>query len=135
MLTPKEGKPITEFYDKKSGLMIKTMATVSSQMGDVNAEVVYDDYRKDSDNVLSPHRMVNRAAQQEFVIQIESVEVNPDLPKDRFDLPPEIKALLNKPRPPKSQRQLSAAREAFRPITASSPSTWRAARWQPKITP
>ena len=97
VLTPKEGKPITEFYDKKSGLMIKTMATVSSQMGDVNAEVVYDDYRKDSDNVLSAHRMVNRAAQQEFVIQIESVEVNPDLPKDRFDLPPEIKALLNKP--------------------------------------
>ena len=76
--------------------MIKTMATVTSQMGDVNAEILYDDYRKDGD-LLSPHRMVNRAAQQEFVIQIESVEVNPDLPKDRFDLPPEIKALLNKP--------------------------------------
>lgn len=97
VLTPKEGKPITEFYDKKSGLMVKTLATVSSQMGDINAEVLYDDYRKDSDNVLSAHRMVNRAAQQEFVIQIESVEVNPDLPKDRFDLPAEIKALLNKP--------------------------------------
>lgn len=96
VLTPKEGKPITEFYDKKSGLIIKTMATVTSQMGDVNAEILYDDYRKDGD-LLSPHRMVNRAAQQEFVIQIEGVEVNPDLPKDRFDLPPEIKALLNKP--------------------------------------
>ncbi len=47
--------------------------------------------------MVSPHRMVNRAAEQEFVIQIDSVEVNPDLPKDRFDLPPEIKALLNKP--------------------------------------
>jgi hypothetical protein len=97
VLTPKEGKPVIEFYDKKSGLMIKTMATVSSQMGEINAEILYDDYRKDSDNVLSPHRMVNRAAQQEFVILIESVEVNPDLPKDRFDLPPEVKALLNKP--------------------------------------
>jgi hypothetical protein len=96
VLTPKEGKPIIEFYDKKSGLMIKTMATVTSQMGDVNAEILYDDYRKDGD-LLSPHRLVNRAAQQEFVIQIESVEVNPDLPKDRFDLPAEIKALLNKP--------------------------------------
>ena len=72
--------------------MIKTVATVTSQMGDVNAEILYDDYRKEGD-VLSAHRMVNRAAQQEFVIQIESVEVNPDLPKDRFDLPPEIKAL------------------------------------------
>jgi len=95
VLTPKEGKPITEFYDKKSGLMIKTMATVSSQMGDVNAEILYDDYRKDGD-VLSPHRLVNRAAQQEFIIQIDSVEVNPDLPKDRFDLPPEVQALVDK---------------------------------------
>ncbi len=97
VLTPKEGQPMTEFYDKKSGLMIKTLATVSAQMGDVNAEVLYDDYRKDSDNILSPHRRVERAAQQEVVIQIESVEVNPDLPKDRFDLPPEVKALMNKP--------------------------------------
>src|ERR1700734_3561367 len=64
VLTPKEGKPITEFYDKKSGLMVKTMATVSSQMGDVNAEILYEDYRKEGE-VLSPHRMVNRAAQQE----------------------------------------------------------------------
>jgi hypothetical protein len=96
VLTPKEGKPITEFYDKKSGLMVKTLATVSSQMGDVNAEIVYDDYRKDG-TLLSPHRLVNRAAQQEFIIQIDTVEVNPDLPQDRFDLPPEIKALLNKP--------------------------------------
>lgn len=96
VLTPKEGKPVTEFYDKKSGLMIKTLATVSSQMGDVNAEIVYDDYRKDG-AILSPHRLVNRAAQQEFIIQIDSVESNPELPKDRFELPAEIKALLNKP--------------------------------------
>src|SRR5579862_8671420 len=35
VLTPKEGKPVSEFFDKKSGLMVKTMATVSSQMGDI----------------------------------------------------------------------------------------------------
>lgn len=96
VLTPQEGQPMTEYYDKTSGLMIKTVATISSQFGDVNAEVVYDDYRKDGD-LLSPHRLVNRAAQQEFVVQIESVEINPELPKDRFDLPPEVKALLNRP--------------------------------------
>jgi hypothetical protein len=98
VFTPKEGKPIVEFYDKKSGLMLKTMATVTSQMGDVNAEILYEDYHKDGD-VMSPHRLVNRAAQQEFVIQIDSIEVNPDLPKDRFDLPPEIQALLQKSAP------------------------------------
>ncbi len=99
VLTPKEGKPMTEFYDKQSGLMIKTMATVTSQMGDVNAEILYDDYRKDSDNVLSAHRLVERAALEEIVIDVESVEVNPDLPKDRFNLPPEVQALVNKAAP------------------------------------
>jgi hypothetical protein len=95
VLTPKEGKPVIKFYDKTSGLLIKTMATVTSQMGEISAEVVYGDYQKDG-GVLSPHRMVNRAAQQEFVIQIQSIETNADLPKDRFDLPPEVQALVGK---------------------------------------
>jgi hypothetical protein len=95
VLTPQEGKPMVEFYDKTSGLLVKTVTTVNSQMGEINAEILFDDYQKDG-GVLSPHRMVNRAAQQEFVIQIQSIEVNADLPKDRFDLPPEIQALLNK---------------------------------------
>jgi hypothetical protein len=55
--------------------------------------------------------MVNRAAQQEFVIQIESIETNAGLPKDRFDLPPEIQALVDKSAPAESKpsNQASAA--------------------------
>ncbi len=95
VLTPKEGKPLVEFYDKTSGLLVKTTTTVNSQLGEISAEILYSDYQKDG-GVLSPHHLVNRAAQQEFVIQIQSVETNADLPKDRFDLPPEVQALLNK---------------------------------------
>jgi hypothetical protein len=98
VLTPTEGKPVTEFYDKTSGLLVKTMTTVNSQLGEISAEILYDDYHNDG-GVLSPHHMVNRAVQQEFVIQIQSVEANADLPKDRFDLPPEIQALVNKAAP------------------------------------
>jgi hypothetical protein len=118
VLTPKDGKPMTEFYDKKSGLLIKTTATVTSQMGEVNADVLYDDYRKESDNILSPHRRVERAAQQEVVILIENVEVNPDIPKDRFDLPPEIQALLKKTaavEKPKAPAVSASAVEALPP--------------------
>ncbi len=96
VLTPQEGKPLVEFYDKTSGLLVKTVTTVNSQLGEINAEIVYSDYQKDG-GVLSPHHMLNRAVQQEFDIQIQSVEINADLPKDRFDLPPEVQALLNKP--------------------------------------
>ena len=33
---------------------------------------------------------------QEFTMTIDSVKYNVDIPKDRFDLPPEIQALVNK---------------------------------------
>jgi hypothetical protein len=98
VLTPGEGQPTTEFFDKKSGLLVKTMATRTSQLGDISGEILYDDYRKDGE-VLAPHRMINRFAQQEFQIQIQNVESNVDLPKDRFDLPAEVQALLTKPAP------------------------------------
>jgi len=95
VLTPKEGNAVNEFFDKTTGLLVKTATTVSSQLGEIPAEILYDDYQKDA-GVLSPHHLVNRAAQQEFVIQIQSVETNVDLPKDRFDLPPEVQALVKK---------------------------------------
>lgn len=102
VLTPKDGKPINEFFDKKTGLLVKTATVVVSQMGEIAAEILYDDYRKDG-GVLSPHRMVNHAAQQEFVIEVQSVETNVDMPKDRFDLPPEVQALVNKAAPVESK--------------------------------
>ncbi len=95
VLTPAEGSPTTEFFDKKSGLLVKTSATRSSAMGEVTAEIVSDDYRKDGD-VLEPHKLTQRAAGQEFVLTLEKVEVNVDLPKDAFDLPAEIQELLKK---------------------------------------
>jgi hypothetical protein len=95
VLTPSEGQPTTEFFDRKSGLLVKTSATRTTQMGDIAAVVLYDDYRKDGD-ILGPHKLTNRAAGQEFLILIERVESNVDLPSDRFALPPEIQALLKK---------------------------------------
>jgi hypothetical protein len=95
MLTPKEGKPTAEFFDKKSGLLIKTTVTRNTPMGEITAEVIADDYRKEGD-ILVPHKMINRAAGQEFLIVVDKVEVNVDMPRDRFDLPAEIQALLKK---------------------------------------
>jgi hypothetical protein len=102
VLTPKDGKPVTEFYDKTSGLLAKTLTIVSSQLGEITAEILYGDYQKDG-GVLSPHRLVNHAAGQEFVVLIQSVETNADLPKDRFDLPPEVQALVDKAAPAESK--------------------------------
>jgi hypothetical protein len=94
-MTPSEGHPTSEFYDKKSGLLIKTQATRASSMGDISAETVYQDYRKEGD-LLLPHKLIQRAAGQEFQITVQSVEFNANLPAGTFDPPAEIQALLNK---------------------------------------
>src|ERR1700730_15975842 len=57
VLTAKEGKPTTEFFDKKTGLLVKTMVTRNTPMGEISAEVIADDYRKEGDAVV-PHKMI-----------------------------------------------------------------------------
>lgn len=95
VLTPAEGSPVTQYYDKDSGLLAKMVLTATSPMGEIQVETVPSDYRKEGD-VLMPHKIKQSAAGQEFTMTLETVIANPDIPKDRFDLPDEIKALVNK---------------------------------------
>jgi len=95
VLTPKEGKPLTHFFDKKTGLLVKTVTTRVTQLGEITAEILSSDYRKEGD-ILTPHTLTNKFAGQQFDIHVQSVEYNVDMPKDRFDPPEEIQALLKK---------------------------------------
>jgi hypothetical protein len=95
VLTPNEGKPETQYYDKKSNLLVKMSMTVVSQMGEIPTETTISDYRA-QDGLLSPRKSHHSALGQEFEITINQIEYNVDLPKDRFDLPAEIKALAAK---------------------------------------
>jgi hypothetical protein len=112
VLTPKEGNPTAEYYDKTSGLLVKTSATRTTAMGDVAVEMVFDDYRKDGDLVL-PHKLTQRLAQTEIQILVEKTEVNVDLPKGVFDPPAEIQELAKK--------APQAASNAPAPAAASAP--------------
>ncbi len=93
VLTSPVGKPITQYYDKKSGLLIKSVATRTSSMGEITVEILYDDYRKDG-TILSPHKLINKVASQEFVITLNSAEYNTQLPANAFEIPADIKALM-----------------------------------------
>lgn len=98
VLTPKEGKPVTNFFDKKTGLLLKTETTRTTQMGDISAEILAEDYRKEGD-IVAAHKLVNKFAGQEFQILVEKLEFNVDLAKNEFDLPDDIQALLKKAAP------------------------------------
>jgi hypothetical protein len=95
VMTPVEGSPITQCYDKQSTLLVKMTMTAQSPMGEQTMDMLASDYRKEGE-ILMPHKMTQRVAGQEIVFTVDSVAFNAEIPKDRFDLPDEIKALVNK---------------------------------------
>jgi hypothetical protein len=83
------------FFEKKSGLMRKTTLVAASPMGEISADVIAAEY-KDFGGLLVPSKITQKAAGQEFTTTIESIKVNEAIPADRFELPPEVKALLTR---------------------------------------
>ena len=93
VMTPTEGSPETRFYDKDTGLLVKTETVIDTAMGQIPIEMFVSDYRKE-DDLLVPHQYDQVMPMGKQVMMIQSVENNVDMPADRFDLPDEIKALL-----------------------------------------
>ena len=95
VLTPNEGNPITQYFDKKTGLLVKLAMIATTPMGEIPAETLLSDYKEDG-GLLQPHKVQQKAMEQEFLITIDHVEYNVDMPADRFDLPADVKALTSK---------------------------------------
>lgn len=95
VLTPTEAPAETMYFQKKSGLAVKTVATVVSSMGEAPVEMLASDY-KNWGGVIVPTRITQKLAGQEIVITLQDVKTNQQLPADRFHPPAEIQALLSK---------------------------------------
>jgi zinc protease len=95
VLTPKTGSPSTRWFDKDTNLLVKLSMTAKSAMGEVQSDSVVSEYRKEGE-VLMPHKIISKVATMELVMTIEAVQHNPEIPKDRFDIPDEVKALVKK---------------------------------------
>lgn len=95
VLTPEEGKPETQYYDKKTGLMVRETMTVTRPEGDIPTETTFSDY-KDGGGLLPPHKVRQNVLGQEFLITFDRVDYNVDIPANQFDLPAEVKALAPK---------------------------------------
>jgi zinc protease len=86
VLTPKAGKPITEYYDKASHLLVKETSTTASPMGDVLVEEFPSDY-KPVDGVLIPHKVTQKVLTQEIVVTLKEIKHNVEIPADAFKRP------------------------------------------------
>lgn len=95
ILTPTEAPPETMYFQKKSGLAVKTVATMVSSMGEAPVEMYASDY-KNWNGVMAFTKITQKLAGQEIVITIQDVKTNQPLPPDRFDPPAEVKALISK---------------------------------------
>jgi hypothetical protein len=94
-LTPATGKPESQFYSVKTGLLLKTTVTAISPMGDVAVEVEVSDYKKFG-GVLYPTRLKQKAGAQELDITVTSIKFDEPVPAQFFELPGDIKAVLEK---------------------------------------
>lgn len=94
-LTPADGSPVNQCYDKESGLLVKMTVTAHTPMGDQTVDSFVSDYRKEGDVVI-PHKVRQVIGGQEIVINIDSVTFNAEIPADKFMVPDDIKALLKK---------------------------------------
>lgn len=75
--------------------MVKMTMTITGPMGEIPAETLLSDYKEDM-GLLQPHKVQQKAMEQEFLITIDHVEYNVDMPSDRFDLPADVRALTSK---------------------------------------
>jgi len=94
-VTPTLGKSETQFYSKKSGLLLKTATTAVSPMGEIPVEVEVSDY-KTFDGVLVATHSKSKMGPQHLEITITDMSFDQPIEAELFELPAEIKALADK---------------------------------------
>jgi hypothetical protein len=86
VLTPKSGKPKTQFFDKTTHLLVKQATIVNSPMGEIPSETFLSDY-KEVDGVKIPFTITQKVLTQQIVMKMTEVKHNVDLPADTFKRP------------------------------------------------
>lgn len=115
-ITPKEGSKRVAYYDKESGLLVKQTMKMESQMGEMPVEVFISDY-KTVGGVMFPFKTRTLVMTQEMVATFDSVEVNTEIPAEKFELPDDIKELKAK----KDEKAKKKAEKDAAPAPGATP--------------
>jgi len=91
-VTTADGVTSTQWYDKETGLLVKTKGIIVSAMGEIPVETSISDYR-DVDGIKLPFKTTQSFNGQEMTLTIKSVTHNTNLPPDTFAMPEIIKKI------------------------------------------
>jgi hypothetical protein len=94
VLTPNEGKAVTKYFDKESGLVRKMTYIVGGPTGDAEQQSFPTDYKKVDGILLSHKQTVLAPGRPPIVITITSIQHNVDMPANIFDLPADVQRLV-----------------------------------------
>jgi hypothetical protein len=83
------------WVDKKTGLIVKMLSKMKSQMGELPVETYMREYKKFG-GILMPAKTEQKIGPMTIVSTIEEVVQNPELEESAFDFPAEVSALLAK---------------------------------------
>jgi hypothetical protein len=100
-LVDKSGMETVEYFSKKTGLQAGLSMKQESPLGAMNVTTAVSDYKKFGD-ITMPARISQKIAGMEQVMTFESVEWD-TVKDDVFELPKEVKALLEKQDDPKKE--------------------------------
>lgn len=96
VLAPTVGDSQTAYYAKETGLLLRTDTVIKGPMGAISIEQYEEDY-KEVDGVRIAHKITQKFPMGTQIITVNSIENNVEMPKDRFDPPPEVMAQLKEP--------------------------------------
>lgn len=94
-LTPKTGKPEFFYLDQKTLLLARMAQTVATALGEISVDSTVSDYRL-VDGIQTPFRMTQNAMGQVMEMHFDSVRYNVPISDERFALPADVKAILEK---------------------------------------
>jgi len=92
--TPEKANPQTFYFDKASGMVVKSEVTLENPMGTFAIQSYPKDFLE-VDGILVARRSSVHVMGQTRNITVDSIKHNVGLPADHFDLPEEIKAIVN----------------------------------------
>lgn len=84
---------MTNFFSIESGLLLKSLIELETQIGRVPIELTVDDYT-DFDGILTPSRTTMNQVGTQIVITVSSGEANVEIPDESFMPPEAVQALL-----------------------------------------